>query len=288
VTVTIPSTTPLGTYRVLACADDLAAVAESNEANNCLASAGTVLIGRADLVVTSISSTTSAAKPGGTLSVTAAVSNLGTIASKAATTRYYLSLDSQKGPGDVVLSGTSAVPALAAGATSTRTVIVAVPTSTALGSYVLIACADDPSVVAEISEANNCTAAPVRIAISRADLVVSAVGNPPAGAKPGATFSVSDTVSNQGDVAAEPSRTRYYLSADQQRDAADRLLSATRLIPALSPGAISTGTVTLAIPSATPAGSYYVVACADDMRAIVELDEGNNCRASATRVTVAP
>jgi hypothetical protein len=288
VTLTIPSTTPLGTYRVLACADDLAAVAESNEANNCLASAGTVQIGRADLVVTSISSTASAAKPGGTLSVAATVSNLGAIASKATTTRYYLSLDSQKGPGDVVLSGTSAVPALPAGGAYTRTVTVTVPASTALGSYVPIACADDPSVVAEISEANNCTAGTARIAVSRADLVESALGNPPAGAKPGATFSVADTVSNQGAVAAESSRTRYYLSADQQRDAADRLLSATRAIPALSPGASSTGTVTLAIPSGTPAGSYYLLACADDMRAIVELDDGNNCRASATRVTVAP
>ena len=143
-------------------------------------------------------------------------------------------------------------------------------------------------MVAEVSEANNCTAGAARIAVSQADLVESAVGNPPASAKPGATFSVADTVSNQGGVAAESSRTRYYLSADQQRNAADRLLSATRSIPALSPGAISTGTVTLAIPSGTPAGSYCLVACADDMRAIVVLDEGNNCRASATRVTVAP
>jgi hypothetical protein len=35
VTVTIPSSTPLNTYFLLACADDLNVMAESNESNNC-------------------------------------------------------------------------------------------------------------------------------------------------------------------------------------------------------------------------------------------------------------
>ena len=37
VTVTIPAATPLDTYFLLACADDLNTVAETNEGNNCVA-----------------------------------------------------------------------------------------------------------------------------------------------------------------------------------------------------------------------------------------------------------
>jgi hypothetical protein len=41
------------------------------------------------------------------------------------------------------------------------------------------------------------------------------------------------------------------------------------------------------IPAATPHGEYFVIGCADDLKAVVESDEANNCRSSAGRVTVA-
>ena len=44
VTVTIPSTTPLNTYFLLACADDSSTVVETNETNNCTASSTTVTV----------------------------------------------------------------------------------------------------------------------------------------------------------------------------------------------------------------------------------------------------
>src|SRR5262249_4466813 len=44
VTVTIPSSTPLNTYYLLACADDLNSVMEISETNNCTPSATTVTI----------------------------------------------------------------------------------------------------------------------------------------------------------------------------------------------------------------------------------------------------
>jgi hypothetical protein len=46
VTVTIPANTAPGTYFLIACADNAApVVAESNERNNCRASAGTIAVG---------------------------------------------------------------------------------------------------------------------------------------------------------------------------------------------------------------------------------------------------
>ena len=42
--MTIPSTTPLNTYVLLACADDLNTVVETTETNNCKASATGVIV----------------------------------------------------------------------------------------------------------------------------------------------------------------------------------------------------------------------------------------------------
>jgi hypothetical protein len=69
---TIPASTPAGSYHLLACADDLGAVSESNETNNCIASAGMVQVagGLPDLIETAVSSSLSAAFPGETLEVT--------------------------------------------------------------------------------------------------------------------------------------------------------------------------------------------------------------------------
>jgi hypothetical protein len=40
------------------------------------------------------------------------------------------------------------------------------------------------------------------------------------------------------------------------------------------------------VPAATPAGNYYLIACADESRAVLEGDERNNCRVSTFTVRV--
>jgi subtilase family serine protease len=113
------------------------------------------------------------------------------------------------------------------------------------------------------------------------------VSNPPAAARPGTSFAVNDTVRNQGTVTASGSTTHYYLSADAQKSPDDRLLTGLRSIPTLAPGTAATQTVTVTIPSATPPGTYVLLACADDTKLVAESDEGNNCLASAGAITVA-
>src|SRR5215831_3502483 len=113
------------------------------------------------------------------------------------------------------------------------------------------------------------------------DLVESAVGNPPATVAAGGTFSVTDTVTNQGAGPAAASTTRYYLSNDQARSGNDVLLTGSRSLLGLAAGGTSTGTVTVTVPAGT-SGTYFVLACADDLGVVVESTEGNNCAASAT------
>ena len=73
---------------------------------------------------------------------------------------------------------------------------------------------------------------------------------------------------------------------DAAKGAGDLLFSANRSVVALAPGASSSGTATLTIPTTTAAGIYYLLACADDRLAVAEADETNNCRASTGTVTV--
>jgi subtilase family serine protease len=288
VTVIIPSGTAAGTYVLLACADDVGAVTESNEANNCVASAGTVQVGLPDLVETVVSNPPTAAPAGAFFAVTDTVQNVGAVAAGGTTTRYYLSLDGVKNAGDVLLTGTRGVGSLNGGATSTGTVTVVIPSGTAAGTYVLLACADDFGAVTESNEANNCVASAGTVQVGLPDLVETAVSNPPVTAVVGTVFSVTDTVQYVGAVAAGGTTTRYYLSLDGVKNVGDVLLTGTRGVGSLSGGATSTGTVTVVIPSGTAGGTYVLLACADDFGAVTESTENNNCVASSSQVSVSP
>ena len=289
VTVTIPGSTPLGTYRLLACADDLGNVSEADETNNCLPAAGGIQITRADLVVTALTNPPGAALPGTALSVMDTTQNQGLIAAGASTTRYYLSVDSLKDAGDRLLTGTRAVGALGPGAVSTGTVSITIPGNTVLGTYHLLACADDMTSVTESNESNNCLASATAIEVARPDLVTTAVGSPPLAAVPGEPFYVFDIVLNQAPVGSGASTTRYYLSADTQKNTGDRLLSPTRAVAALAPGASPSTppfVLTVTIPANMPLGAYYLLACADDTTSVTESNESNNCLASTSTVLV--
>jgi hypothetical protein len=288
VTVTVP-TTASGVYRLLACADDTGAAAESSETNNCLASTGVVQVVGPDLVVTALSNPPATASPAGTFAVTDTTANQGGRATSATTTtRYYLSTDQARNTGDTALTGTRAVGALAAGSSSSGTVTVTVPSGMSAGTYFLLACADDDTTEAEQSETNNCRASTtsVQVTIGVSDLVVTAVSDPPATAFRRSRFTVTDTTQNSGTGSAGSSTTRYYLSTDQTRSTGDRRLSGSRVVPGLAAGGQSTGSVLVQVPNGTNAGLYWLLACSDDTQTVTEGNETNNCRASATRVTV--
>ncbi len=99
---------------------------------------------------------------------------------------------------------------------------------------------------------------------------------------------MTDTALNKGQVAAGASTTRYYLSADTAKGSGDILLTGGRPVPALSVGATSTGKAPVTIPKGPAAGTYYLLACADDTGLVPEIDETNNCIASDSRVEVFP
>jgi outer membrane protein assembly factor BamB len=116
------------------------------------------------------------------------------------------------------------------------------------------------------------------------DLSETIVTDPPATIVDGSSFSVTDTVQNNGSSAAAASTTRYYLSTTGSKGGA-RLLTGSRAAPSLAPNATSTGTVTVTVSAGTAAGTYFLLACADDTVLIPESNESNNCKASAALTT---
>jgi CARDB protein/HYDIN/CFA65/VesB family protein len=286
VTVRIPTSLTSGTYFLGACADNLNAVAESDETNNCRASATTMQVTRPDLVVSAVSPPPASTSAGSTFSVTDTTTNIGSGSAGASTTRYRLSLDASITTSDPLLTGTRPVPGLAAGIGSTGAVVVTVPATLAAGTYFLAGCADNLNAVSESIETNNCRTSATTMQVTKPDLVVSGLTNPPATAKVGSIFSVTDTTTNTGSAPAAASTTRYRLSLDTNVTSADPLLSGTRSIASLPSGASSTGTTSVIIPTTLAPGTYFLGACADNLNVVPEITETNNCRVAATPVIV--
>jgi subtilase family serine protease len=284
--VKIPDTLPLGTYRLIACADALLTVAESDDANNCRASATTMIVSRPDFIQSAVSDPPASLYAGGGFTVTDTVSNVGGASGSTSTTRYYLSADTASGGADILLSGSRSVVALAPSAQSTGNRAIVIPATAPGGTYFLLACADDTKKSVELNESNNCRASASRIVVGRPDLLASNVSNPPLETAPGRKMSMTDTTTNAGDVSAPPSATRYYLSLDSLKSASDILLAGARDVPMLTPGAFSTGPRVVTVPSTAPSGTYRVLACADDTAKMTEGSEANNCAASAGMVRV--
>ena len=175
------------------------------------------------------------------------------------------------------------MPALTPGGDSTATVLVTIPGNTPLGSYFLLACADDTGLLLESDETDNCRASATKVQVGRPDLVVTQIGTR---RRPScsAGFTVTDTVKNESLFPAGASRVQYYLSLDTVKGTTDRLLSGTR-VPVLIAGATSTGPVNLTVPSARR--RHLLPDRVRRRRAVVvESDETNNCLASTGRVQV--
>ena len=155
------------------------------------------------------------------------------------------------------------------------------------GVYYVLACADDLAAILESNEANNCRASSTTVLVSWPDLVTTSVSAPPVSVAAGGAFTLTEIVANQGEAVAGTSITVYYLSRDGIKDASD-----TRVwghsVAGLAPGDTSLTTRVQTIPLATLAGSYQLLVCADDYAQVKELDETNNCRASAPFTVTAP
>ena len=163
--MTIPLGLAPGSYFVSSVADNLAAVAEEDEANNGLTAMITVTPYQSDLTITSL-----VGPPSGVgvtaraLAVAATVKNTGSAPAGAFRVRFYLSSDATLDAADILL-GAQAVDGLAVNGTLTTSVRPVIPAATPPGVYFLIAIADEAGTVAELLENNNVRATVGAVAV---------------------------------------------------------------------------------------------------------------------------
>ncbi|HXV08240.1 MAG TPA: CARDB domain-containing protein, partial [Burkholderiales bacterium] len=265
-TLVIPAGTAAGTWYVIANADGSGVVPETSESNN----VGTwaIQIG-ADLVVSALTVPASAG-PGQAITVSDTTRNQAGGAAAATVTQYFLSGDAVLDAGDVAL-GSRNVAALAGGASSSASVSVTIPAGTATGNWFVIAKADATDAVLEMVETNNTASRSIQIG---PDLSVTSLSAPSA-AGAGGTITVTDTTRNLSTGSAPETLTQYFLSTNTTLDVSDVLLGA-RAVPALAPGASSSGSVSVTLPSGTATGVWYLIAKADGNDSLPESSETNN------------
>jgi subtilisin family serine protease/subtilase family serine protease len=291
--VTVPAGLTAGTYFLIAVADSGNVVLESNEANNTRAVSTIVLSAPArDLTLTAVGNP-STSRNSANLAMTASMRNTGTVVAPIGTKlRWYLSTDATITTADRPLTTTTGLApceaaltsTLSGGSTRSMSATCRIPVDVAAATYYIGAIADPDNAVSENNETNNTRASTTRIAVSyTVDLTVTAVAGPAAAAT-GQNVTFTGTVRNAGAAAAPASVLNFYLSGDSSIGTSDRLI-ATANVPALAGGASTTVSVTAALRTDLPAGTYYVGAIVDPANLVAESNNSNNALASVSRMT---
>ena len=212
--------------------------------------------------------------PGAKFTLSATVRNDGDGAAAATTLRYHRSTDATITTSDPEV-GTDAVVELAASGNASASMELTAPST--LGTYSYGACVD--AVAEETDTANNCsTSVQVRVQPDvpeprrHPDLVVGSPLVSNSGPAPGAKFTLSATVRNDGDGAAAATTLRYYRSTDATITTSDTEVGTDAVVELAASGNAS-ASMELTVPP-TPR-TYYYGACVDAVAE--ETDTANNC-----------
>ncbi len=217
---------------------------------------------------------------GDSFNLSATVSNDGDGSSATTTLRYYRSTDATISSSDTQV-GTDAVGALAASGTSAESISLTAPSTAA--TYYYGACVD--AVTGESSATNNCSSS-VQVTVSEPppetspDLTVGSPSVNDNSPETGGSFTLSATVSNDGDGSSAATTLRYYRSTDATISSSDTQVG-TDAVGALAASGTSSELVSLTAPAT--AGTYYYGACVDSVTG--ESSTTNNCSGSV-QVTV--
>ena len=265
--LTVPSTP--GSYYYGVCVG--AVSGEPDTTNNCSA-AVSVLVTAPDLRVGSVSASPDSMFIGASFALAATVRNAGDASASATTLRYYLSADTTISSSDTEVAA-AVVAALASGASSSESASVTAPALE--GPYYYGVCVG--TVSGESDTTNNCSSAvSVEVKERPVDLRVGSAAVDDSELAPGAIFTLSVMVSNEGTVSSPVTTLRYYLSADATISSSDTEVGTPTPMEALAGGASST--VSLRVTAPTTTGTYYYGVCVGAVSG--EPDTTNNCSAS--------
>lgn len=267
-TLTIPANTAVGTYFIIAKADNANAIAETNENNN-VASFGITVLATADLVPTTVGAPTSISA-GNAMSLICQVSNNGLATANATRVHYFLYDQSLL---NFIELGYTTINALAVNTSNVKYPTFTVPVNTPPGTYQLYFVADGDGAIQELNEQNNTSTRSITITPPRPDLTVFSATAPTA-ATAGSTITATCQVKNIGSATANSSLLRIYLSNNNTYSSNDILLSSST-IGTTTPNGSYYRYPTLNIPNAI-SGNYYLLFQADANNQVTESNENNN------------
>jgi CARDB/FG-GAP-like repeat/Divergent InlB B-repeat domain/FG-GAP repeat len=256
---------------------------------SCTATFTSTLVNGVDLIIINVTPNVTTVNAGSTLSVTDTVTNQGILSSGTFRIAYHLSTDTTYGNGDDVASYTIRVVTrpFAAGATSTATNNLTIPSNTPGGTYYLCAMADSLNQVAESNETNNILCSTILVTVPFPDLIISQISTAATTVTKGSSFSVAFTISNQGGSQAYNFVTDFHLSTDATYGGSDDISIKLLSLPLLKVGgSYNKPSFNFVVPKTTPSGTYYVCAMTDSGMSVVELNESNNTNCTATTITV--
>lgn len=244
-----------------------------------------------DLAALGVTPSTWSLEAGSSVVVTAEVANQGTVASAPFEVGVYLSADTERDAQDVRLLSWSLLT-LSAGETFSASDSLQVPVTTPAGEYYLLCVADDQGAFLEEAEGNNVVASTATVLVAEAerpDLVIESVHFGAVEVQAGQPIPVDDAVRNVGVETSGAFRVGIYLSDDALITPSDVLIGQRQVLD-LEVGALDPASGSLTVPAFVMAGTYFVGAIADDLGAIIEMDELNNELAAPgiLAVTAAP
>lgn len=266
---------------------------EDNYDNNAIiAGQVTLLPSDIDIATTDASISDTALTPGQSFTVTETLSNQGTTDSSPFGVSYYLSSDAVIDVTDIYIGSDyvgSYYKGLDAGETLTQSRIFSMP-GVAPGLYNVIVVADGGNIFAESDEGNNVRIAGQVTITNDADLVVTDVTPSSTTLNAGDTFSITDTVANQGTTAAYGDTypniySRYYLSFDQSISADDTEIGYRRY-GTIAAGGTNTATTSVTVPATMAPEKYYLIEMTDADSIVWETNENNNVKVSGSQITI--
>jgi len=277
--LTVPATTPLGSYYVCARADSGGTVQESAETNNSRCTTSPVQIALLDLFMNAVSGP-SATTTGKSFTVSYSVTNQGESSANKFYVGIYFSTDANITSSDNLIAG-EWITSLAGGATLTKNRTITLSTSIYPGTFYLGAIADRDYRVQETNEGNNALTGNIMTVTSGVDLVMNSVSGPSSAVRGTTAVNLGGSLTNQGVSNPTTFYVGFYLSSDATITTSDIYIGRV-YFTTLSPGLTATASINTTMPTSVPAGTYYVGAVADYQNLTKENNETNNARAGNT------
>ncbi len=313
--VTIPSGSSSGTYYIWVIADVNSAANQRDESNDKASTTFTVttpiptpmassiptptpvptpapspvVVAQSDLVVQNLTVSPSSGTAGSSATVSFTVYNQGNGTANASTARIRINTSSSSVLTSDTLLATVSVPGISSGGSYSVSQSVTIPSDQSYGTNYIWVILDVDSTANQSNETNDkaSTTFTVTTPTYKSDLVAQNLAVSPSSGTAGSSATVSFTVYNQGNGAANASTARIRINTSSSSVLTSDTLLTTVSVPGISSGGSYSVSQSVTIPSDQSYGTNYIWVILDVDSTAGQSDETND-KASTTFTVTTP